>query len=81
MSKASKLADGGDGQSAAKGTLRVRRTSVLGAVDHNLSVDPCGSGACCCGGSCGKFRALSRGQRVLFFRKQDTQKKRQKGKN
>lgn len=32
-------------QSAPKGTLRVRSVSVLGAVDHNLSVDPCGSGA------------------------------------
>lgn len=35
----------GVGESAPKGTLRVRSVSVLGAVDHNLSVDPCGSGA------------------------------------
>lgn len=35
----------GVAQGAAKGTLRVRSVSVLGAVDHNLSVDPCGSGA------------------------------------
>lgn len=55
------------GQSALQGTLRVRRASVLGAVDHNLSVDPCGSGPRCCGGSGGKLRALSRDQSVLFF--------------
>lgn len=35
----------GVAQSAPKGTLRVRSVSVLGTVDHNLSVDPCGSGA------------------------------------
>lgn len=46
----------------------MRRARVLGAVDHNLSVDPCGSGARCCRGSCGKLRALSRDQSsVLFF--------------
>lgn len=65
--KASSLTDGRVGQSAPKKTLRVRRASVLGAVDHNLSVDPCGSRARCCGGGCWKLRALSRGQRVLFF--------------
>lgn len=67
MFKASSLTDGRVGQSAPKKTLRVRRASVLGAVDHNLSVDPCGSGARCCGGGCWKLRALSRDQRVLFF--------------
>lgn len=67
MCKASNLTDGRVGQSAPKKTLRVRRASVLGAVDHNLSVDPCGSGARCCGGSCWKLRALSRDHRVLFF--------------
>lgn len=35
----------GVAQGAPRGTLRVRSVSVLGAVDHNLSVDPCGSGA------------------------------------
>lgn len=43
--KASKQTHGGVGHSAPEGTLSVRRASVLGAVDHNLSVDPCGSGA------------------------------------
>lgn len=57
----------GVAQSAPKGTLRVRSVSVLGTVDHNLSVDPCGSGAWWCGGSCGKLRALSRDQRLLFL--------------
>lgn len=57
-----------EGESAPKGTLRVRRARVLGAVDHNLSVDPRGSGARRCRGSCGKLRALSRDQSsVLFF--------------
>lgn len=37
--------DEGVGNNAAEGTLRVTRASILGAIDHNLSVDPCGFGA------------------------------------
>lgn len=73
---ASRLTDGWIlGHGAAWGTLSVSRTRVLGAVDHNLSVDPCGSGARRCGGSCRELRALSRDQRVLFFRKQRSAEK------
>lgn len=64
-----RLTNEGVGQSAPQGTLSVSRASVLGAVDHNLSVDPCGSGPRCCGGSGRKLRALSRNQSVLFFAK------------
>lgn len=77
-SKAGGQADG-IGQSAPQGTLRVRRASVLGAVDHDLSVDSRGSGARRWGGSCRELRTLSRHQRVVFFSKWEVQTSRYQG--